>query len=126
MPKHAILPAAAVVSAGLLAGCANSPWQPPAYEAAMQNYYEAHASEKNGRCLAPYIDGFTTVQVLEESPERLVVDARYLYRDWVKDRDGRDDGGMARECLGYGQRSFVLAQTYDRLQVTEMSGPRRN
>lgn len=126
MPKVAILSAAALFSAGLLAGCANSPWQPPAYEAAMKNYYEAHASEKNGRCLAPYIDGFTTVQVLEQTPERMVVDARFLYRDWVKDRDGRQDGGMARECIGYGQRSFVLARTDDRLEVTEMSGPRRN
>jgi hypothetical protein len=126
MPKHAILPAAVVVSAALLAGCAGSPWQPPAYEAAMKRYYEAHASEKNGRCLAPYIDGFTTVQVLEETPERLVVDARYLYRDWVKDRDGGGSAGAARECIGYGQRSFVLAQSDERLEVKEMSGPRRN
>ena len=125
MPKHAIVPFAALALASL-AGCANSPWQPPAYETAMKSYYEAHASEKNGRCLAPYIDGFTRVQVLEQTPERLVVDARYLYRDWIKDRDGRQDGGMARECIGYSQRSFVLAETDDRLEVTEMSGPRRN
>jgi hypothetical protein len=126
MPKHAILPAAVVVGAALLAGCANSPWQPPAYEAAMKNYYEAHASEKNGRCLAPYIDGFTRVQVLEQTPERMVVDARYLYRDWVKDRQGPGNRGEGSECVSYGQRSFVLARSDDRLEVTEMSGPRRN
>jgi hypothetical protein len=126
MSKRAILPLAAVVSAALLAACASSRWEPPAYESAMKNYYEAHASEKNGRCLAPYIDGFTRVQVVEETPERLVVDARYLYRDWVKDRDGRGNDGSIRECIGYGQRSFVLAQSDDRLQVMEMSGARRN
>jgi hypothetical protein len=125
MPKHAISSLAAVV-AGLAAACAGSPWQPPAYEAAMKNYYEAHASEKNGRCLAPYIDGFTTVDVLEETPERLVVDARYLYRDWVKDRPGPGNKGEGSECVGFGQRSFVLAQSDDRLAVTEMSGQRRN
>lgn len=127
MPKHAIWPVAvAVAVAGLAAACAGSPWQPPAYETAMKNYYEAHASERNGRCLAPYIDGFTRVQVLEETPERLVVDARYLYRDWIKDRQGPGSRGEGSECVGYSQRSFVLAQSDDRLEVTEMSGARRN
>lgn len=66
---------AAAVVAGLVAGCASPPWQPPAYETAIKGYYQAHASEKNGRCLAPYIDGFTTVQVAEVTPERTVVEA---------------------------------------------------
>ena len=121
MSKRMIPPSAAVV-AGLVAGCADLPWQPPAYETSIKRYYQAHASEKNGRCLAPYIDGFTRVEVVEDTPERLVVDARYLYRDWVK--DGGDQ--PFTECISYGQRSFVLAQVDDRLQVTEMSGPRRN
>ena len=110
--------------AGLVAACANAPWQPPAYETAIKRYYEAHASERNGQCLAPYIDGFTTLQVVEDTPERMVVDARYLYRDWLK--DGSDGNGMMLGCVGYGQRSFVLARSDDRLAVMEMSGPRRN
>ncbi|HEX5079126.1 MAG TPA: hypothetical protein VFV80_08230 [Geminicoccaceae bacterium] len=44
-------------------------------------YQEAHASGRGGQCLAPYIDGITRVDVVEESPGRLVVDVRYLYRD---------------------------------------------
>jgi hypothetical protein len=122
MSNCMMLSLAAVIT-GLVSGCANPPWQPPAYESAMKRYYEAHASEKNGRCLTPYIDGFTRVQVVEDTPERMVVDARYLYRDWRK--DGEDQRPFT-ECIGYGGRSFVLAQTDDRLQVTEMSGPRRN
>ena len=114
----------ALVITGLVAGCANPPWQPPAYETAIKRYYEAHASER-GYCLAPYIDGFTTVQVVEDTPERMVVEARYLYRDWLKDgSDARN--GMMLGCVSYGARSFVLARSDDRLQVIEMSGPRRN
>jgi hypothetical protein len=52
MPKRAIS-LAAVVLAGLVAGCANPSWQPPDYETAIKRYYEAHASERNGQCLAP-------------------------------------------------------------------------
>ena len=121
MSQRAMLPAAVVV-AGLVAACASPPWQPPPYETAIKRYYQAHASEKNGRCLAPYIDGFTTFQVVEDAPERVVVEARYLYRDWVK--DGGDE--PFTECIGYGRRSFVLTRSDDVLQVSGMSGPRRN
>jgi hypothetical protein len=127
MPKRLLLPLAPMLVAGLLAGCANAPWQPPTYEAAIKRYYEAHASEKNGRCLAPYIDGLTTVQVVEDTPDQMMVDAGYLFRDWVKDRDDpMDGGGSIRECSGYNHRSFVLARSDNTLQVTEMSGARRN
>jgi hypothetical protein len=122
MSKCMMLSVAAVIT-GLVSGCANPPWQPPAYESAMKRYYEAHASEKNGRCLTPEIDGFTTVQVVEDRRERIVVDARYLYRD--RRKEGNEDSPF-NECIGYGQRRFVLAQIDDRLQVIEMSGLRRN
>jgi hypothetical protein len=123
MSNGTMLSIAAVI-AGLLAGCTTASWQPPAYETAIKRYYEAHASERNGQCLAPYIDGFTTIQVVEDTPERVVVDARYLYRDWIK--DGTDADGLMLGCISYGQRSFVLARSDDGLQVIEMSGPRRN
>jgi hypothetical protein len=124
MSNGTMLSIAAVI-AGLLAGCTTASWQPPAYETAIKRYYEAHASERNGQCLAPYIDGFTTIQVVEDTPERMVVDARYLYRDWIKDGTDADDG-MMLGCVSYGQRSFVLTRSVDRLQVIEMSGLRRN
>ena len=115
-------PLASVVVTGLVAGCADVPWQPPAYQTAMKRYYQAHATEKNGRCRAPYIDGFTKVEMVEDTPGRMLVEARYLYRDWVK--DGGDQPFTA--CIGYAGRSFVLTQADDRVQVLEMSGPRRN
>src|SRR5919106_4920907 len=115
MSKRMVPPSAAIL-AGLVAGCADVPWQPPAYETAIKRYYEAHASEKNGRCLAPYIDGFTTLQLVEDTPERMTVEARYLYRDWRKDGGDRP----FNECIGYGRRSFVLTRDDDLLQVSEM------
>lgn len=127
MPNRAMPPLATVAIAGLLvAGCAGAFDPPPAYEGAIKNYYEAHASERSGQCLAPYIDGFTMVEVVEDTPERLVVEAGYLYRDRVKDRSEGAFGRTIRECSGYNHRSFVLARNEDALQVTEMSGPRRN
>lgn len=127
MPKRAIPPLATVAVACLpVAGCAGAFDPPPAYESAIERYYEAHASERNGQCLAPYIDGFTTVEVVEDTPERLVVDAGYLYRDRVKDRSDRVSGRPIRECSGYNHRSFVLTRSDDALQVSEMSGQRRN
>ena len=114
-------PLSVAVIAALVAGCAADARQP--YAAAIKRYYQAHASERNGRCLAPYIDGFTTLEVVEETPERTVVEARFLFRDWVK--DGGDE--PFSECVAYGARSFVLARgDDDGLQVTQMSGPRRN
>jgi hypothetical protein len=126
MSKRLMLSLVPVALAGLAAGCAELPWQPPAYETAIKSYYEAHASEKTGRCLAPYIDGFTRVQVVEDTPDRMVVEARYLYRDWVKDQPDVEDGRPVSECVGYNQRSFVLDKDGSSLQVAEMSGPRRS
>jgi len=114
-------PAFALV-AGLVAGCASDIWQPPAYETAMKTYYEDHASEKNGRCWAPYIDGFTRVTVIEDDDEQMVIEASYLYRDWVKDLETSEGGGRMRECTAYNSRRFVLAKSDGRLEVVEM-GP---
>jgi hypothetical protein len=111
--------------ASLLAGCASGFWEPPAYETAIKNYYEAHANEKNGRCLAPYIDGFTRVEVVEDNSEQLVIQASYLYRDWVKDVQSTAGGERFSECVAYNSRLFVLTKSPAGLQVAEMSPPQR-
>ena len=111
----------------LLAGCAASRMpatsfaEPKELERTVMRYYERHASEENSTCLTPYIDGFTRVEVVEEQPERLVVDARYFYRDRFKDDTG--DGGFGRECTGYADRRFTLARSGAGVQVVEMTGP---
>ncbi|MGB8452503.1 MAG: hypothetical protein WCD89_09230 [Anaerocolumna sp.] len=111
--------------AGLLAGCASDALQPPAYEAPIKAYYEAHASERNGRCLAPYIDGFTRVEVVEDNAEQLVIQASYLYRDWLKDQVDSEDGNRMSECVAYNSRRFVLTKSDAGLQVAEMGPSQR-
>ena len=94
-------------------------------ERAMKRYYEAHASEDRGQCLKPYIDGLTQVAVVEDQPERFTVDARYLYRDRLKDDQGR--GGFATECTGYAGRRFSFTKSpAGSVEVVEMTGERRS
>jgi hypothetical protein len=50
-----------------------------AIERAITRHFERYASE--GNCFNPYIDGFTRLTALEDTPDRLVVHARYFYRD---------------------------------------------
>jgi hypothetical protein len=92
----------------------------------VERYYEAHASEGGGRCLAPYVAGITNTQVVENAPERLVVDVRYLYHDRIKDQPRGNPADGLTSCVGFGERRFVLARNGDSLDVEEMSGPRRN
>jgi hypothetical protein len=95
--------------------------RPSPLEAAIMRHYEAHASEQSGRCLNPFMDALIRVDVVEDTGTRLVVDARYAYRDrFMDDRDG----ALGRECSGRGERRFTLARNEDDgFDVIEMSGP---
>jgi hypothetical protein len=123
LPK---LPLAAILGLGLaLAACATGRVEsdhlgpPGAIERAMMHYYERNASEEGARCVHPYIDGFTRLTVLEDTPEQLVVDARYFWRDRVQESGPRE----GTVCTGFGQRTFVLeADAQARPVVVEMSG----
>jgi hypothetical protein len=110
----------------LLVGCSSALGERPQLDGTIERYYAAHASERGGQCLAPYIDGVTRTQVVEDEPERLVVDVRYLYRDRYKDNESGMEGNGMTGCVGYGARRFVLARSDDTLTVEQMSGPRRN
>jgi hypothetical protein len=93
--------------------------QPSPVESAITRHYEARASEQNGQCLNPYIDALTRLEVVEEAATRMVVDARYSYRD--RFMDGGEGFGV--ECAGRGERRFTLARDQAGLRVVEMSGP---
>jgi hypothetical protein len=102
----------------LITGCASGSGLPQATERAIETYYRTYASEEGGRCPALFIDGFTRVEVVEDGPQRQVIDVRYLYGDRIKDGDDA-------ECGGFNRRRFTLAKTEGGLAVVEMSGPRR-
>jgi hypothetical protein len=117
------------LAAALVAGCATrlpstSFAESAALERAMKGYYAAHASEEQGCCPRPYIDGLTQVSVVENQPDRMVVDIRYLYTDQFKNNRGEKGG---QQCLGYGGRSFTLGRDEaGEVKVFEMTGPRRS
>jgi hypothetical protein len=90
-------------------------------ERAFQRHYQRYASE--GNCYHPRIDGFTRLTVLEDTPDRLVVHARYLFRDRLRDRGGGDDGGSgAGSCSGFGERTFSLTRSPEGDLVIAMDG----
>jgi hypothetical protein len=96
---------------------------PAALERAMASYYEAHATEEHGYCPTPYIDGLTQVSVVDNQPNKLVVDVRYLYRDRFKNDRGGNGG---HECTGYAGRRFTFGKgPAGGVEVLEMTGPRR-
>lgn len=116
----------ALLSTVLLAGCA-SPLDgvalgaPGALERVILRHYERYATEEYGRCSRAYIDGITAAQVVEQAGDRVALDVRYFYRDRLRggsERDGSD-------CLGFGERRFVVDRGDAGLEVVEMSGPQR-
>jgi hypothetical protein len=117
-----------VLAAVLGVGCAGSRMpetgfgEPRALERAIMSHYERHATEENRTCLSPYMHGLTRVEVVEEQPDRLVIDVRYLYRD--RNKDDRGDG-LGRECSAYGKRRFTLRKDMQGLEVDEMTDPQR-
>jgi hypothetical protein len=92
--------------------------EPQAIARTIERYYEDHASEENQTCLNPYIDGLTRVTVVEQQPDRLVLDARYLYRDRLKNDN---NNGLGGECTGYAGRQFTLEKNDAGFQVVGMS-----
>ncbi len=111
----------------LLAGCSTgrlpgtSFAEPAALERAMERYYAAHATEQYGYCSTPHIDGLTQVRVVDNQPQRLVVDVRYFYQDRQK------ANSLGHECTGYGGRSFTFGKgEAGGVDVVEMTGPRRS
>jgi hypothetical protein len=115
-----------LLAALLLAGCTSAFGEQSELDGTIERYYEAHASERGGQCLAPYIDGITRTDVVEDDPARLVVDVSYLYRDRIKDQPRDNPAEALIGCVGYGTRRFVLARSDDTLTVEQASGPRRN
>jgi len=85
-----------------------------AIERAIMRHHERYASE--GNCFNPYIDGFTRLTVLEDTPDRLVVHARYFYRDRFRSGGG-DDGTSTGLCSGFGERTFTLEPGPERGEV---------
>jgi hypothetical protein len=96
----------------------------------IKQYYELNALEQDANylCANPLLEGVTQSRITETDPGRLEVNVGYYYRDAFRDNDCNDNhmgGCFVRTCRGFAERSFVVVKTKDKLQVVEMSGPKR-
>lgn len=113
--------------AALMLSAAACSWQGPAlagYEGLqlqVQRFYSGRATERSASCPDPRITTVTRAEVVEETPERVVMFIRYHWRD-----DGQEvDGGSRRSCQGFGGRRFTFVRTGGSgLEVESMSGRR--
>lgn len=117
-----------MVAGAALAGCVSPSVESAqvgsggAIETAIKRYYSSNASEDRGHCPRPYIDGITGVEVIEDTPERLVAEVRYFFRDRIRDQPGDEDDGSVR-CIGFSKRTFTVDRTEQGPKVVDMSGP---
>ena len=117
--------AAALLVLSLPLGCA---WQGPALEghAGLQyrvvSFYDAHASERQATCPNPKMQSITASRVVEDTPERVVMDIRYYWVDWSQAVDLQS--GSITTCRDWSERTFTFARTTDgSLQPVSMTGP---
>ena len=113
------IPAIALLALLALAACsgASSPQSlagVPDLRPIVQRYYEARATEENGRCRSPLLDGVLNASVLQDDAQRLVVRMRYLYRDHTAELRGA--------CIGFGNRTFTIEKGPEGPMVVDMSG----
>jgi hypothetical protein len=83
----------------------------------VRQYYEKRATEENGRCRAPLLDGVVTSTVVESTPQRMVIRIRYLYRDLTAELRGA--------CRGFGNRTFTIEKEAAGFVVVDMTGAQR-
>ncbi len=124
MPARLLLPLLAAFGAGCswqgpsLAGHEGLQWQ-------VISYYDARALEMNAVCTRPRMTTITNTELVEETPQRIVMDLRYPYRD-----DGNsisvEGAGDKPGCDGWAERRFTFGKTSaGNLLVESMSGPQR-
>jgi hypothetical protein len=110
-----------------LAGCG---WRGPALEghAGLQyrviSYYDAHASEREAACPNPEMQSITSSRVIEDTPERVVMDIRYYWVDWSQATD--IGSGSITTCRDWGERTFTFARATDgSLEPLSMTGAQK-
>jgi hypothetical protein len=92
-------------------------------ERAIEWFYENNAWERGASCIPPRLLGVTRTTVVEDTPERLVLDVLYLW-----DVEGQNDDELVGvPCFGQGERTFVLSKyTGGGYSVASMTGPQRD
>ena len=95
------------------------------------SFYEARAFEKDATCTRPRMTPVRAT-VVEETPERVIMNVRYHFRDEGQIDFDDDDfppfggGGVLGRCDDWAERTFTLVKnTGGGLDVVAMTGPQR-
>jgi hypothetical protein len=120
-------PAALLVAATLggctaqgpsLAGYPGLQWQ-------VINFYDARAMERSASCPNPQMQSVTSRRIVEETPEKVVMDIRYRWMDESQAME-MEQGGSVVTCQDWSERTFTFARTGDGgLVVQGMTGPQK-
>jgi signal transduction histidine kinase len=116
----------------LLAGCG---YQGPAVagypglQFKIESFYDSNATEQNWTCTQPRMRGVTGAQVVEETPERVVMNVRYYWYDeaqTIEEDNLPFPGPFFQRCNGFAERTFTFAKRTDgSLDVIGMTGSQR-
>jgi len=91
----------------------------------IESFYRDHAWEEGARCVLPSMS-ITQWEVLEETPDKLVIGVRYAWRD---DRNSGFDPELGRVqvgiCQGFNSRVFTVVRGPAGMQVQSMTGEQR-
>ena len=111
-----------------LAGCG---WQGPSLagypglQHQVIGFYDDRAMERSAACPNPEMQSITSNRVVEDTPERVVMDVRYRWMDESQAME-MEQGGSVVTCQDWGERTFTFARTGDGgLVVQGMTGPRK-
>jgi hypothetical protein len=132
-----------VIGALALGGCAELAQGPsvagyPGLQYQIESYYGARALEENATCTQPRMR-ISAYKLVEETPERLVLEVRYHYFDeGQRDVDRSIVGGprfgvpgVSGNCDAFATRTFVIAKLVGgdserpTAMVASMTGPQR-
>jgi hypothetical protein len=103
----------------------------PGLQNRIQWYYDSNAIEQNATCNSPRMRSVTGAQIVEETPETVVMNIRYYWFD--ESQLDFDSGGFTpmpspilQRCNGFAERTFTFVKMTDgSLQVRSMTGPQR-
>lgn len=127
-----------------LAGCAQLAQGPslagyPGLQWQVQSFYGARALEEDANCTQPRMMAIVGHEIIEDTPERLVMNVRYRYLDEGMSRFDDDGFGFSRfrfgtgSCDNFATRTFVIAKgkggppdAAQAMFVQSMNGPQRD
>jgi hypothetical protein len=114
----------AVMAAMLVVGCTTlNQAEPvldkyPGAKLQMTNYYNNKAIEDDWLCNEVQIEGIDKAQVIQDTPEKLILGVHYAFGPMGGRRDNRG-------CNGFGTRVFTFARAGEGYSLEGMSGPQR-